>query len=331
MNTTRVAINGFGRIGRLALRALRQKENVTLVAVNDITDAAMLAHLLKYDSNYGPCPYAISHDATHLVVEGHAIKVFAEKDPARLPWQELQIDTVLEATGQFLDRPSAGAHLAAGAKRVVISAPASPDIPTVVVGVNEHILTTAGPILSNASCTTHCLAPMAAVLDQHFGIEQGYINTTHAYTADQRLQDAPHKDWRRARAAAKSIIPTTTGAAKAIGLVLPQLAGRLDGIALRVPVSDGSLLDLTVLLRQPATRSSINAAMKEAAEGSLKGILAYTEDLIVSVDIIGNPHACIFDASLSFASGRLAKVIGWYDNEMGYAVRLADLISRWSS
>ncbi|OJW73572.1 MAG: type I glyceraldehyde-3-phosphate dehydrogenase [Candidatus Amoebophilus sp. 36-38] len=328
MKQTRVAINGFGRIGRLSLRALLQKKNLEVVAVNDLTDAPTLAHLFKYDSNYGPFPGHVTYDQENLIIDGRKIRVYAQSNPTNLPWEALQIDTVLEATGRFLDKPSNTQHLTAGAKRVVISAPASEDIPTIVLGVNDHILPTAGPILSNASCTTNCLAPLAYLLDTHFGIERGYINTIHAYTADQRLQDAPHKDLRRARSATKSIIPTTTGAAKSIGTVLPQLQGKLDGISMRVPVSDGSILDLTAILRKPATKEIINATMKQAAEGNMKGILAYTEDPIVSVDIIGNPHSCIFDAQLTYTQGNLVKVIAWYDNEGGYAHRIADLISR---
>lgn len=328
MEQIRVAINGFGRIGRLSLRALLQKANIEVVAINDLTDATTLAYLFKYDSNYGRFPNKVTAVESSLFVNGKKIRVLAESNPAKLPWEELQIDIVLEATGRFLDKASTSQHLAAGAKHVVISAPASNDIPTVVLGVNDHILSTAGPIISNASCTTNCLAPMAHVLDVNFGIEKGYINTVHAYTADQRLQDAPHKDLRRARAAAKSIIPTTTGAAKSIGTVLPQLQGKLDGIAMRVPVSDGSILDLTAILKQPVTKEMINTAMKQAAESTMQGILEYTEDPIVSVDVIGNPHSCIFDAQLTYAQGNLIKVIGWYDNEGGYAQRIADLISR---
>ena len=331
MHTIRVAINGFGRIGRISLRTLLHKKNVTVVAVNDLADSATLAHLLKYDSNYGPWDRAITYDPTHIFIEGQPIAVFSESDPANLPWQKLGIDTVLESTGRFLDKRSVSAHQVAGAKRVVVAAPPSDDIPMVVLGVNDAVVDTAGTILSNASCTTNCLAPLAQLLHSHFTIECGYINTTHAYTADQRLHDAPHKDLRRARAAAKSIIPTTTGAAQSIGKIIPALEGKLDGIALRVPVSDGSLLDFTVQLQKPATKGQINAVVKEAAAGSMRGIVAYTEDPIVSVDIIGNPHSCIFDASLTFVNHNLVKVIAWYDNEMGYAHRLADLISRFST
>ena len=324
----KVAINGLGRIGRMTLKALLQQDQVAVVAINDLADAATLAYLLKYDSNYGTFPGQVTHQETHLVVAGKTIQVYAEPDPAQLPWKALGITTVLEATGMFTDQEGASRHLTAGAKRVIISAPAQGNIPTVVLGVNEHILQGNEPIISNASCTTNCLAPMAKVLDEHFGIEQGYINTIHAYTTDQRLQDAPHKDLRRARAATKSIIPTSTGAAKAVGLVLPQLQGKLDGMATRVPVSNGSMTDFTVVLKQPPTIAAINQAMLAAAQGSLKGILSYTEDPIVSIDVIGNPHSCIFDAQLTAVQGHLVKVVGWYDNEGGYAHRIADLISR---
>lgn len=330
MQKTKVAINGFGRIGRITLRKLLAIENIEVVAVNDLADAATLAHLFKYDSNYGVFSAPVTHQQGYLLIDGKKIQVLSESNPAQLPWESLQVDIVLESTGRFLDRTSVAQHLQAGARRVVISAPASADIPTIVLGVNDHILPTAGPILSNASCTTNCLAPIAQVLDAHFGIEKGYINTIHAYTADQRLQDAPHKDLRRARSAAQSIIPTTTGAAKAIGVVLPHLQGKLDGIAVRVPVSNGSMLDLTAVLRQPATKEQINAAMKQAANGILKGILAYTEDPIVSADVIGDPHSCIFDAGLTYTQGTLVKIVAWYDNEGGYAQRIADLISRIS-
>ena len=263
-----------------------------------------------------------------IVVNDRRIAIFAEKDPAKLPWGEHNIDVVLESTGLFTNPEGAGGHLKAGAKKVVISAPAKGGIKTVVLGVNDEVLNSEDEIVSNASCTTNCLAPMAKVLDDTFGIEKGFITTVHAYTADQRLQDAPHKDLRRARAAAYSIVPTSTGAAKAVGLVLPHLAGKLDGCAMRVPIPDGSLTDFTVELKKPATKEEINAAMKAAAEGSLKGVLEYTEDPIVSIDIVGNPHSCIFDAGMTFAQGTLVKVVGWYDNEAGYSNRAAELITR---
>ncbi len=325
---TKVAINGFGRIGRLTFKNLLNKEGIEVVAINDLTDTKTLAHLLKYDSVHGRFPGMVSATDTGIVVNGREIRVYAEKEPAKLPWGELGIDIVLESTGRFVDPEGAGGHLQAGAKKVVISAPAKGDIPTVVLGVNEEILTGEETIVSNASCTTNCLAPMAKVLDEAFGIEKGYISTIHAYTADQRLQDAPHKDLRRARAAAYSIVPTSTGAAKAVGLVLPHLKGKLDGVAMRVPIPDGSLTDLTVVLKKEATAEEINAAMKAAAEGPMKGILEYTEDPIVSIDIVGNPHSCIFDSLMTSANGTLVKVVGWYDNEAGYSNRAADLIAK---
>ncbi len=325
---TKVAINGFGRIGRLTFKNLLNKEGIEVVAINDLTDTKTLAHLLKYDSVHGRFPGTVSATDTGIVVNGREIRVYAEKEPAKLPWGELGIDIVLESTGRFVDPEGAGGHLQAGAKKVVISAPAKGDIPTVVLGVNEEILTGEETIVSNASCTTNCLAPMAKVLDEAFGIEKGYISTIHAYTADQRLQDAPHKDLRRARAAAYSIVPTSTGAAKAVGLVLPHLKGKLDGVAMRVPIPDGSLTDLTVVLKKETTAEEINAAMKAAAEGPMKGILEYTEDPIVSIDIVGNPHSCIFDSLMTSANGTLVKVVGWYDNEAGYSNRAADLIAK---
>ncbi len=327
MSHIRVAINGFGRIGRLTFRALLQKEGVEVVSINDLTSTATLAHLLKYDSVHGRFPGTVSVDGNALVVNGQRIVVTAEKDPAALPHKANQVDVVLESTGRFVDEEGAGKHLQAGARKVIISAPAKGNVPTVVLGVNQDTLTGTETIVSNASCTTNCLAPMAKVLDDAFGIDRGYITTIHAYTQDQSLQDAPHSDLRRARAAALSIIPTSTGAAKAVGLVLPHLKGKLDGVAMRVPVPDGSLTDLTVILKKEATKEQINAAMKAAAEGAMKGVLEYTEDPIVSVDIIGNPHSCIFDAEQTAVNGNLAKVVGWYDNEAGYSNRAADLIA----
>lgn len=328
MAKIKVAINGFGRIGRLTLRALLSKENVEVVAINDLTDNATLAHLFKYDSIHGRFNGQVSSDAESITVNGRRIAAFAEKDPKNLPWGRLGIDVVLESTGRFVDEAGAGGHLTAGAKKVVISAPAKGNIATVVLGVNENTLTGNETILSNASCTTNCLAPMAKVLDDNFGIEKGYITTIHAYTADQNLQDAPHKDLRRARAAALSIVPTSTGAAKAVGLVLPHLKGKLDGTAMRVPVPTGSLTDLTAILKREVSADEINAAMKKAATNEMKGILEYMEDPIVSADIVGNPHSCIFDAELTAVNGTLVKVVGWYDNESGYSARTADLIER---
>ncbi|NQW77390.1 MAG: type I glyceraldehyde-3-phosphate dehydrogenase [Cytophagales bacterium] len=328
MKKIKVAINGFGRIGRLTFRRLLEKENVEIVAINDLTDNATLAHLLKYDSVHGRFNGTVSSDADSITVNGKSIKSFAERDPKLLPWASLGIDVVLESTGRFIDQDGAGQHLTAGARKVIISAPAKGDIPTVVLGVNDETLTDEMTIISNASCTTNCLAPMAKVLDDTFGIEKGFMTTVHAYTADQNLQDAPHSDLRRSRAAAYSIIPTSTGAAKAVGLVLPHLKGKLDGNAMRVPTPDGSVTDFTALLKRDATVAEINAALKAAADGPMKGILEYTTDEIVSIDIIGNPHSCILDSNLTTAMGNLVKVVGWYDNEFGYSSRAADLIAR---
>ncbi|RFP66413.1 type I glyceraldehyde-3-phosphate dehydrogenase [Hymenobacter lapidiphilus] len=326
MAKIKVAINGFGRIGRLTFKALLSRDNVEVVAINDLTDNKTLAHLLKYDSVHGRFPGTVEFDNDSLTVNGKRIVALAERDPKLLPWGDMGVDIVLESTGRFVDEAGAGQHITAGAKKVVISAPAKGNIPTVVLGVNEDILTGDETIISNASCTTNCLAPMAKVLNDTFGIEKGFITTVHAYTSDQSLQDSPHSDLRRARAAALSIIPTSTGAAKAVGLVLPELKGKLDGIAMRVPVPDGSTTDLTVLLKREATAEEINAAMKKASEGDMKGILEFSTDPLVSADIIGNPHSCIFDSELTSANGTLVKVVGWYDNEAGYSARTADLI-----
>lgn len=328
MSNIRVAINGFGRIGRLTFKALLNKDNVEVVAINDLTDTATLSHLLKYDSVHGKFPGNVSHDENNIIVDGTAIRIYAEKDPANLPWADHKIDVVLESTGRFTDADGAGGHLKAGARKVMISAPAKGGIPTVVLGVNDEILTADMDIISNASCTTNCLAPMAKVLHEKFGLDKGFISTVHAYTADQRIQDAPHKDLRRARAAAVNIVPTSTGAAKAVGLVLPELNGKLDGVAMRVPVPDGSLTDLVAVLSREVTKEEVNAAMKEAAEGPLKGVLEYSEDPLVSTDIVGNPHSNIFDSGMTSAMGNLVKVVGWYDNEAGYSNRSADMIVR---
>lgn len=328
MSKIKVAINGFGRIGRLTFKALLEKENVEVVAINDLTNTKTLAHLLKYDSVHGRFNGTVEASDKGIIVNGKEIQITAEREPKNLPWGELGVDVVLESTGRFVDEQGAGGHLEAGARKVVISAPAKGNIPTVVLGVNEDVLTGDERIVSNASCTTNCLAPMAKVLDDAFGIEKGYITTVHAYTADQNLQDAPHSDLRRARAAAYSIVPTSTGAAKAVGLVLPHLKGKLDGVAMRVPIPDGSLTDLTCILKRAVTKEEINAAMKQAAEGELKGIMEYTEDPIVSIDIVGNTHSCIFDAEMTSANETLVKVVGWYDNEAGYSNRAADLIAK---
>lgn len=328
MAKIKVAINGFGRIGRLTFKSLLGRENIEIVGINDLTDNNTLAHLLKYDSVHGKFNGTVTSDESSITVNGQRIEIFAEREPKNLPWGKLGVDVVLESTGRFVDEKGAGGHLEAGAKKVVISAPAKGNITTVVLGVNENVLTGEEKIVSNASCTTNCLAPMAKVLDDAFGLEKGYITTVHAYTSDQNLHDGPHSDLRRARAAALSIVPTSTGAAKAVGLVLPHLNGKLDGIALRVPTPTGSLTDLTAILKKPASKAEINAAFKAAAEGELKGILEYTEDPIVSIDIYGNTHSCIFDSALTSANDTLVKVIGWYDNEAGYSARAADLIER---
>ena len=323
-----IAINGFGRIGRLAFRQLLDREGVRVVGINDLTDVNTLAHLLKFDSVHGRFAGEVSVSGGHLVVNGETIHITAERNPADLPWSTLNVDVVVESTGVFATAEKAGLHLEAGAGKVVISAPAKGDLKTVVLGVNDDILTADDRVVSNASCTTNCLAPMAKVLDDLYGIDHGFITTIHAYTADQRLQDAPHSDLRRARAAALSMIPTSTGAAKAVGLVLPQLAGRLDGLAIRVPTPTGSVTDLTAILKKPATAAEVNAAMKHASQGAMKGILEYSEDPLVSVDIVGNGHSCIFDSGLTLATGTTVKVFGWYDNEAGYAARVADLVGR---
>jgi len=325
----KVGINGFGRIGRLVFRALIDNPAVEIVKINDLTDNATLAHLLKYDTAHGKFKGTVSADADSLTVNGKRIIASAEKDPSLLGWGDLGVSVVIESTGIFVSQEKASLHVKAGAKKVIISAPAKGDVDaTVVLGVNDNVLKPEHQIISNASCTTNCLAPMAKVLHEHFGIESGFMTTVHAYTADQNLQDAPHRDLRRARAAAENIVPTTTGAAKAVGLVLPALKGKLDGFAARVPVPDGSLTDLTVVLTKAATKEEINAAMKAAAEGPLKGILEYSDEPLVSTDIVGNPSSCIFDSDLTSVNGKLAKVVGWYDNEWGYSSRVAELVLR---
>jgi glyceraldehyde 3-phosphate dehydrogenase len=325
----KIGINGFGRIGRNFYRAmLAQGSDLELVAVNDLTDNDTLAHLLKYDTVAGVLDETVELDGDNIVVGGRPIRVFEEKDPANLPWGELGVDIVIESTGRFTDAEAAAAHIRAGAKKVVVSAPAKGDnVATLVLGVNEGSYDPAKhDIISNASCTTNCLAPLAKVFLDAFGIERGLMTTVHAYTADQNLQDGPHRDLRRARAAAANIIPTSTGAAKALGLVIPELIGKLDGYALRVPVITGSITDLTVTAGRPVTVEEVNAAYRAAAEGPLKGILKYTEDPIVSSDIVGDPHSAIFDAGLTKVIGDQVKVAGWYDNEWGYSSRLVDIV-----
>lgn len=331
----RVAINGFGRIGRLTFRNLYARKNeFEVVAINDLTDNKMLATLLKYDSTHRRFPGTVGHDDEHLIVDGTKIRALAVKNPAELPWKELGVDVVVESTGIFTGRAKDGkagydSHVEAGAKKVVLSAPAkdAPDL-TCVLGVNDDKLTADMKFVSNASCTTNCLAPVAKVLHETFGIEKGLMTTVHAYTNDQVVQDSPHKDPYRARTAAANIIPTSTGAAKAVGEVIPQLKGKLTGISLRVPVTTGSVVDLTAVMAKTVTKEEVNAAMKKAAEGPLKGILCYTEDPIVSTDIIGDPHSSIFAADFTqVLDGNLLKVVSWYDNEWGYSVRTADLIA----
>jgi glyceraldehyde 3-phosphate dehydrogenase len=333
----KVGINGFGRIGRLVFRAMMGRPSeFDVAAVNDLTDPKHLATLLRYDSVHGRFNGTVEAGEGKLVVNGQAIQVLKEREPAKLPWKALGVDVVVESTGFFTERegPKGGFadHLKAGAKRVIISAPAKgPDL-TVVLGVNDNKLSSDHRCVSNASCTTNCLAPMAMLLDQHFGVVRGTMTTVHAYTNDQRVADLIHEDLRRARAAGVNIIPSSTGAAKAIGLVLPNLDGKLDGLALRVPVPDGSITDLTVELKQEVTTDQVNQVFREAANGPLKGILAYTEDPIVSSDIVDDPHSCIFDAKSTMVvpkgKGPLVKVLGWYDNEWGYSCRTADLVAR---
>jgi glyceraldehyde 3-phosphate dehydrogenase len=326
--SVKIGINGFGRIGRNFFRAaLAKGSDLEIVAVNDLTDNRSLAHLLKYDSITGRLDATVELDGDNIVVNGKPIKVLEERDPANLPWGELGVDIVIESTGRFTKSDDARKHITAGAKKVVISAPATgSDVATLVLGVNESTYDPAvNDIISNASCTTNCLAPLAKVFLDNFGIERGFMTTIHAYTADQNLQDGPHSDLRRARAAAINIIPTSTGAAKALGLVIPELVGKLDGYALRVPVPTGSITDLTVETKTPVTVEQVNAAYKAAAEGPLKGILSYTEDPIVSSDIVSDPHSSIFDAGLTKVIGTQVKLASWYDNEWGYSNRLVDI------
>lgn len=331
----KIAINGFGRIGRITFRNMQRKNNMEVVAINDLTDATTLAHLLKYDSVHGRFDGEVHADGDFLVVNGKRIRVYAERDPENLPWGELGIDIVVESTGIFRNREKMGKHIKAGAKKVILTVPAekSEDVDaTVVLGVNCDTLTKDMVYISNASCTTNCLAPIAKVLNDSFGVKRGIMNTIHAYTNDQSILDLPHKDLRRARAAAVSIIPTSTGAAKAVGLVIPELKGKLDGLSMRVPTPDGSVVDLTVELSKAVTKEEVNAAMKKAAEGPMKGILEYTEDPIVSCDIVGNPYSSIFDSKLTMVmEGNMVKVISWYDNENGYSNRVCDLAEKLSN
>jgi glyceraldehyde 3-phosphate dehydrogenase len=331
MKKIRVAINGFGRIGRVYLRNCINNPNIDIVIINDLTDAATLAHLLKYDSVHRKFNGDVKAEGSNLVVNGKSIKIISFKNPDELPWKENNIDIVVECTGHFLDNISASKHISVGAKKVLLSAPAKDDdIRSIVLGVNDHMLLPNDLIVSNASCTTNCAAPMLKVLDQ-FGIEEAYITTVHSYTNDQRIHDAPHKDLRRARAAAMSIIPTSTGAAKAITKIFPHLDGKIGGCGMRVPVPDGSLTDITCVLTKIPSVKEINLAFKLAAENQLKGILEYTEDPVVSIDVIGNSHSVLYDAEFTSIVGNLVKIIGWYDNEWGYSNRLVELTIKMGS
>jgi len=329
----KVAINGFGRIGRLVFKALQNEKNMEIVAINDLTDSKTLAHLLKYDSVHGRYPVPVKAEGEYLIAGPRKIKILSVKDPSQLPWKEMGVDYVIESTGVFRDKQKLSMHIQAGAKKVILTAPAKDELDnTVVMGVNDNTLTAAHKIVSNASCTTNCLAPVAKVLHEKFGIKRGWMTTIHAYTNDQQILDLPHKDLRRARAAAANIIPTTTGAAKATGLVIPALKGKLDGIAVRVPVVDGSLVDLVAELEKDATVEEINGAMKKAAGSTLKGILEYCEDPVVSSDIVGNNHSSIFDSlSTRVMDKNLIKIISWYDNEWGYSVRTVDILKKMAS
>jgi len=322
-----VGLNGFGRIGRLVLRRMIQEGGFNVVGINDITDAKTLAHLFKYDSVHGVYKGDVSYNDKGISIDGKTLPVTSETHPSKLAWKELGATVVVEGTGVFTSREKMSMHLTAGAKKVLLTAPAKDDIDaTVVVGVNDSVLTGKEQLVSNASCTTNCLAPMVKVLHDAFGIEQGFMTTIHSYTNDQRVLDLPHRDLRRARAAALSIIPTTTGAARTVGKVIPELKGKLDGHSLRVPTPNGSITDFVAVLKKPATKEQVNEAMKKAAGTSMKGILEYTEDEMVSTDIIGNPHSCILDSKLTMAQGNVAKVYGWYDNEWGFSCRVIDLL-----
>ena len=327
----KIAINGFGRIGRLTFRNILKKSTLKVVAINDLTDTATLAHLLKYDSAHGIFPGTIDHTSNSLIVDGNEIIVTAVRNPSELPWGKLGIDLVIESTGLFTSEEQLRMHIAAGAKKVGLSAPSKGNVKTIVLGVNDHLLTKDDLIFSNASCTTNCLAPMMKVLNDHFGVKKGFMLTVHAYTSDQSIQDSPHKDLRRARAAAVNMIPTTTGAAKAVGLVLPELKGKLDGYAIRVPVITGSATDITIELNRNVTKEEVNSAMRSAANSYLKGIMEYTEDPIVSSDIIGNNHSCIFDSGITSVNENLIKIMGWYDNEAGYSARMADMTEHFAN
>ncbi|MFC2176363.1 type I glyceraldehyde-3-phosphate dehydrogenase [Bacteroidota bacterium] len=326
---TRVAINGFGRIGRITMRALLKKKNIEVVAINDLTDTKTLTHLFKYDSVHRQFDGDVEQSEAGIRFNGVDVKVFAERDPSKLPWKELGVDIVVESTGFFRSRDTAGLHLKAGAKQVIISAPAKDaDIPSVVLGVNDHEVDIHADIISNASCTTNCAAPMVRVLNESVGIESLFLSTIHAYTSDQVLHDTPHADLRRGRAAANSIIPSSTGAAVALGRIFPHLKGKLAGAGIRVPVLSGSLTEMTCVVKSDIDVDALNKIFKESAEGQLKGVLEYTDEPLVSCDIIGNSHSCIFDSDLTTIIGKTVKVVGWYDNEAGYSNRMADLIEK---
>ena len=327
MKKIKVAINGFGRIGRGFFRLALQTDNIQIVALNDLTDVKTLAHLLKYDSTHGVLANEISTKGNSILVDGVEVPVFSKPNPQDLPWKEMEVDVVLESTGRFLKNEQALQHVIAGAKKVLISAP-SPDAKTIVLGVNDELISSDDFVLSNASCTTNCLAPMAKVINDHFTIKSGYITTTHAFTADQRLQDSPHKDLRRARSAMNSIIPTQTGAASAVGKVLPQLNGKLDGIALRVPVACGSITDFVCITEKATTVDEVNRVLQEAADSSMKGVLAVSHDPLVSIDIVGRQESSIIDAELTKVDGSFIKLVSWYDNEIGYSSRLIDLCAK---
>lgn len=332
MSKKNIAINGFGRIGRYTLKMLLEKSEHEIVAINDLTDTHTLAHLFRYDSIHGRFAGTVEHREHSLIINGKEIPVYAEKDPADLPWAKHKVDVLVECTGIFRSRAKASAHIKAGAGKVIISAPADgDDIKSVVMGVNHSILDGSEDIVSNASCTTNNAAPMIMVIDRLCKATSGFVTTVHSYTSDQRLHDSPHKDLRRARAAAENIIPTTTGAAKAITRIFPELDGKIGGAGIRVPVPDGSLTDITLIVERPKTVEEINEAFRNAAEGDLKGILEYCSDPIVSSDVLGNPSSCVFDAELTSVIGNMVKVVGWYDNETGYSNRLVDLIDYWTS
>lgn len=330
MAKIKVGINGFGRIGRIVTRSIfqRYKDEIEIVGINDLTNTGTLAHLFKYDSTQGTYQGSVEAADDVIIIDGLKIKVSAEKDPSNLNWGELGVDVVIESTGVFVEKENAAKHLASGAKKVIISAPAKGEVKTVVLGVNDEVIDDATSIYSNASCTTNCLAPMVKILDDNFGIEKAFMNTVHAYTSDQRILDAPHRDLRRARSAAINIIPTSTGAAKAVTLVLPHLKGKLHGSAMRVPVATGSITDFVCLVEKDTTAEEVNAAFKAASEGPMKEILQYSTEDLVSTDIIGNPYSTIFDSKLTAVDGKLVRVVGWYDNEAGYSMRTADLITR---